>query len=85
MMVLILNLRIESLRRSKSGSEKAQCDIIDCEFTSKRSISAKKVETALPNLKFNKSGKKVHLCKEHYKQLKKATKTDRKIETLTWD
>ena len=76
--------RIEKLRRSRADDEKIICSVLDCTEESKRSLSHKKVENALPNLKLKASGKKVHLCKEHYKQFKKATKQERKIETLTW-
>ncbi len=73
------------MRRSKAGDDVTQCDVFDCSEYAKRSLSFKKVQDALPKLKFNNTGKKVHLCKEHYKQFKKATKEKRKIDTLTWD
>ena len=73
------------MRKSKSGSDESQCDVADCKELSKRSISFKKVESALPNLKFKKTTKKVHLCKLHYKEFKKATKTERALNKLTWD
>jgi hypothetical protein len=77
--------RIEKLRRSRADDEKTECSVLDCSEESKRSLSTKKVENALPNLKLQASGKKVHLCRIHYKQFKKATKQQRKIETLTWE
>ena len=77
--------RIENLRKSKADSDKTQCDVADCEREIKRSLSFKKVQDALPKLKFGPVSKKVHLCKDHYKEYKKATKDKRKIETLTWD
>jgi len=77
--------RIEKLRKSRSDSEIPQCNVSDCSENAKRSLSFKKVKNALPKLKFENVGKKVHLCKEHYKQFKKATKEQRKMETLTWD
>jgi len=73
------------LRKSKSENDKIQCNVINCTKLSKRSLSFKRVEEALPKIKFEKVRKKVHLCKEHYKEYKKATKEKRKIETLTWD
>jgi hypothetical protein len=73
------------LRKSKSDSNKGQCNVLDCNEEIKRSMSFKKVSEALPKLKFDSSGKKVHLCKVHYKEYKKATKDQRKMETLTWD
>ena len=79
-----LRKRIESLRKIKSGKDKEICNVVNCTAEVKRSISMKKVQNALPNMKFKKDTKKVHLCREHYKEFKKATKADRKIETLTW-
>jgi hypothetical protein len=64
--------------------DKNTCEVTNCEKDIKRAVSSKKLKDALPSLKFDKTGKKVHLCKEHYKQFKKATKTERKLETLTW-
>ena len=76
---------LRNLRKSRHGDEKEQCDVTDCNNESKRAVAYKKVEKALTNLKFDKVKKRVHLCKEHYKQYKKATKTERTLETLTWE
>ena len=78
-------MRIEKLRKSRAGNDKVQCNVFDCNNDSKRSLSFKKVQDALPKLKFENVGKKVHLCKEHYREFKKVTKEKRKLETLTWD
>jgi hypothetical protein len=78
-------LRVEKLRKTKKDSLKDICDVSDCNLESKRAVSMKKVKDSLPKLKFDKTVKKVHLCKDHYKQFKKATKSDRKLERLTWD
>ncbi len=73
------------MRKSKVGYDKEKCSVSDCTAESKRAISSKNVKVALPSLKFDPTGKRVYLCKEHYKQFKKATKTKRTLETLTWD
>ena len=78
-------MRVENLRKNKKDSGKEICDITDCDLEAKRAVSTKKVKDALPKLKFDKSGKRIHLCKDHYKEFKKATKSDRKLERLTWD
>jgi hypothetical protein len=78
-------MRIEKLRRSKSNDSKDQCNVLNCQEDVKRTLSFKKVQEALPKMKFEKVTKKVHLCKEHYKEYKKATKDQRKMETLTWE
>ena len=77
--------RIEKLRISKSNELKEHCNVFDCQEEVKRTLSFKKVQDALPKVKFEKVTKKVHLCKDHYKQYKKATKDQRKMETLTWE
>ena len=43
----------------------------------------KKIEDA--GLRLNSSGKKSGLCKEHYKEWKKATKEDRSLERARYD
>ena len=62
-------------------SKAATCDIEGCDAESSRSISGKKVEKAGFEITVDPS-KNAHLCKEHYKQFKKKTKTDREYERL---
>ncbi|MGC8645475.1 MAG: hypothetical protein ACP5UO_04315 [Thermoplasmata archaeon] len=58
-----------------------QCDVTGCTRPKFRTIGRRQAEKL-----FSLSGKgtKVHLCKEHYKEYKKATKKDREVERLTW-
>lgn len=65
--------------------EKEKCDVMGCEEEAKRSIPLKKAKRGLPKEEFSESGRRVHLCKEHYKQFKKATKKDRELERLGWE
>jgi len=67
---------------AKHSGEKVErtCDVIGCTRTAERSISAKKVEKG--GLKVEEGRGKVHLCKEHYKEYKRATKSERKLESL---
>ena len=51
------------------------CDVTGCDKPSERSLNIKKVSETDLKLKSD-SLKQVHLCKEHYKQLKKQTKND---------
>ena len=51
------------------------CDVAGCEKPAERSLNIKKVSETDLRLKSD-SLKQVHLCKEHYKQLKKQTKND---------
>ncbi len=56
------------------------CDVVGCGNEAYRSISAKNVSKA--GLKIKKDRGKAHLCREHYKEYKKATKKDRELERL---
>lgn len=54
----------------------------ECNDERKKSLPAKKVTTALPELKFTAEGSRVHLCKNHYREFKKATKSERGLDRL---
>jgi propanediol utilization protein len=56
------------------------CDVTGCERPAERSVSAKLAARA--GLKFEESMRRVHLCKEHYRKLKKETKELRQLESL---
>jgi hypothetical protein len=58
-----------------------KCGIAGCSEIAVKSYSRKACEDA--GLKpADENAKRVHLCKEHNKQYKKATKEDRKLESL---
>ena len=63
--------------------EKRRCDVEGCRNDAERSIPAKKVEKAglggVPE-----PGRNAHLCREHYREFKKKTKSDRTYERLGW-
>ena len=59
------------------------CNVDDCENDAVRSLNTKKVEDA--GLRLNSSNKKSGLCKEHYKEWKKATKDDRSLERARYE
>ena len=54
-----------------------KCSVSGCEKDAIRSISAGKVTAA--GLKID-TDRRAYLCKEHYKEFKKATKKDRTLE-----
>ena len=60
-----------------------KCDVEGCGRDAERSVSGKKIEAAGMKLSSHPS-KSAHVCKEHYKELKKKTKTDRTLERLGW-
>jgi hypothetical protein len=59
-----------------------RCGVAGCNSTAVRSISAKKVEGS--GLSIERKTGNVHLCKEHYREFKKATKKDRELDRLGW-
>ncbi len=64
-------------------SKGSKCNVDGCDSGAARSLNTKKVEDA--GLRLNSSGKKSGLCKEHYKEWKKATKDDRSLERARYD
>ncbi len=60
-----------------------KCDIEGCKEDAERSVSRKKVDKAEMGVSGDVSSS-VHLCKKHYRELKKKTKTDRTYERLGW-
>jgi len=64
-------------------SKGAKCDVDGCDNDAVRSLNTKKVMDA--GLRVNSSGKKSAICKEHYKEWKKATKDDRSLERARYE
>jgi len=54
-----------------------KCSVSGCGNEAVRSLSTEKVKTAGLNVG---SEKRAYLCKEHYKEYKKKTKKDKKLE-----
>lgn len=67
-----------SMARESEGTK--TCDVIGCEKPAERGISPKKVKQA--GLDIEDVRGKAHLCKDHYKEYKKSSRSDRKLETL---
>lgn len=63
------------------GAKTEICDVEGCENVAERSLNMKQVARSTLVLK-NPGARSVHLCKEHYKQYKKETKTDRAIDSI---
>ncbi|MEM2926413.1 MAG: hypothetical protein QW220_07260 [Candidatus Bathyarchaeia archaeon] len=55
------------------------CDIEGCQNLAERSLPLERVEKA-GMLAKEDEGRRVYLCKGHYKELKKKLKNDRKVE-----
>ena len=66
---------------AKHNTVEEVCDVLGCDKTVERSFNIKQVSRSSLKLK-NPDIRQVHLCKEHYKEFKKETKTDREIDQL---
>jgi thymidine kinase len=55
-----------------------KCSVSGCGREAARSISTDKVKSA--GLKVGSSEKRAYLCREHYKEFKKKTKKDKKLD-----
>lgn len=58
-------------------SKGEKCSVIGCSNEAKRSLSSEKVKAA--GLKIE-GAKRAYLCENHYKEFKKKTRKDRKVE-----
>ncbi|MCI4347382.1 MAG: hypothetical protein L3J97_02025 [Thermoplasmata archaeon] len=58
------------------------CVIAGCGGASVRSMARSEVRKAFPQL--SEEGRRAPLCKDHYKQWKKATKAARALDRLAW-
>ncbi|HYU06751.1 MAG TPA: hypothetical protein VEM77_06205 [Thermoplasmata archaeon] len=60
------------------------CGVVGCGKETKRSLSTKKVKEALPELKLLADSRRVHLCRDHYRQFRKKTREERELDRATW-
>jgi hypothetical protein len=63
------------------GAKVAICDVKGCENEAERSLNLKQLSKCSLTFKTEISHN-AHLCKEHYKQYKKETKTARSIDAV---
>ncbi|MEE9236845.1 MAG: hypothetical protein V3U52_03560 [Thermoplasmata archaeon] len=68
-------------RRRKSS--RGACSVVACDTEAVRSLSRRRVASALTDLEVAE-GRRAYLCKDHYKKYRKATKVDRTIDRITW-
>ena len=58
------------------------CDVGGCKNQAERSLS--RADASNSGLSIGGDGRRVYLCREHYKAWKKATKTTRSLERSRW-
>ena len=69
------------MRRTREEKPEEICHVSGCKEMGERSISRKKVKEAM-SWTLRGDDKRAQLCKTHYKEFKKSTKEERKIESL---
>jgi hypothetical protein len=69
------------MRRSRDDAPEEKCNVSGCDQPAERSLSRKKVTDAM-EWTLTGDEKRALLCKTHYKEYKKETKEERKIESL---
>jgi hypothetical protein len=60
------------------------CSIHGCDQTAQRSMSGSKASMAA-NMDLDSTSKRIYLCKAHYREWKKASKSERENERARWD
>ena len=65
-----------------------KCDVVGCDNKYKKTLSLNKASSALAeeNLEVvtRRRSSKFHICREHYRRIKKRLKKKRKLERLRW-
>jgi hypothetical protein len=75
-----------AMKHTPRSAKGETCGVVDCNEKGVKSLSTKKVKSAVPKLILSKDlGKRVQLCKKHYKEFKKKTKKEREFERLGWE
>ena len=60
------------------------CSIQGCDETAQRSMSGSKASMAV-NMDLDSTSKRIYLCKTHYREWKKVSKSERENERARWD
>ena len=71
--------------RHRAPEEPEGCSVSGCKEQGERSVASKKYQGAMPGVALNgEVGRRVHLCRRHYREYRKATKEDRELDRLSW-
>ncbi len=60
------------------------CGVKGCKQPAVRSLPTKKISGNIAAGLKGEDGRRTHLCKEHYREYKRATKDERLTDTLAW-
>lgn len=64
--------------------KKEICGVSGCGRDAVRSVALEKAKEVLGGKSMQADFRRVHLCREHYRAFRKATKKDRELERLGW-
>ena len=71
--------------RHRGPEEPEVCSVSGCKREGERSVSSKKFQGALPGVELKgEVGRRIHLCREHYRDYRKKTKEERELDRLGW-
>ncbi|MCD6592413.1 MAG: hypothetical protein J7K78_05310 [Thaumarchaeota archaeon] len=62
-------------------SKGVKCSIVGCENRAVKSVSAQRIPSGM---KVEAMGRRAYLCEKHWKEFKKLTKDERRIERLRY-
>ena len=65
-------------------AKRESCGVSGCGQDGVRSVAVDKAKEALPGMSLTADFRRVHLCRDHYRAFRKATKKDRELERLGW-
>ncbi len=65
-------------------AKKEVCGVSGCGLDAVRSVALDKAKDALPGKSLTADFRRVHLCRDHYRTFRKATKKERELERLGW-
>ena len=62
-------------------SKGVKCSVVGCENRAVKSVSAQRIPSGM---KVEAAGRRAYLCEKHWKEFKKLTKDERRIERLRY-
>jgi len=65
-------------------ASKESCGVSGCGQEAVRSVALAKAKDALAGLILSAQLRRVHLCKDHYREFRKKTRKDREFDRLGW-
>ena len=71
--------------RNRKPEEPDRCKVSGCKEAGERSVAAKKYQGALPGASLSgEVGRRIMLCRNHYRDFRKKTKEEREFDRLGW-